>query len=177
MADTWLPIATIPKTGITLSYSAKDSAIWKEKIQETALECSFIKPIEAEVSLQLEEEGVLVSGSFSAQITLPCSSCLEPATLDVGHIFYDLVEVSEDSLLQEGTYLRETKKGIEIDVAEIVFEEFLMDASISVRCKEDCLGLCPYCGVNKNNECCSCDQNKKDPRLAKLHSLVLEKKP
>lgn len=176
MGVTWLPIATIPKTGMTLSYSAQDMDIWEEKLQETAIQCSFVKPIEAEISLQVEDEGVLISGSFTAQIVLPCSFCLEPVTLDVGHIFYDHVQTDEELLIQEGRYIQQTKKGLEIDVAEIIFEEFLIDASLSVHCKETCLGLCPHCGINKNIESCTCDENKKDPRLEKLHNLVLEKK-
>ena len=176
MAVTWLPIATIPKMGMNVFYSAKDVAIWEEKLQETLLECSFIQPLEAEVTLQIENDGVLISGSFTAQIVVPCSFCLEPANLNVGHIFYDLIQTDEEYIIQEGKYLRESKKGLELDVAEIVFEEFLMDASISVRCRDNCLGLCALCGVNKNIESCSCDQNKKDPRFEKLHELVLEKK-
>lgn len=176
MAVTWLPIVTIPKAGVTITYTEDDALLWQEKLAETALECTLSKPLEAEITLQLEDEGVVISGTFTAQITLPCAFCLEPATLDIGHIFYDIIHTQEEYLIAEGKYVQETKKGIEIDVAEVVFEEFLIDASATPMCKERCLGLCPLCGINKNLQQCSCDVHGKDPRLEKLRALVLEKK-
>lgn len=173
---TWLPIATIPKTGLTVLYTPEDSEIWKEKLEETALECIFVKPLEAEITLQVEDTGIMVSGSFSAEITMPCSFCLERASLAVGHIFYDCIQIEPDYIIEEGNYVRESKKGLEINPSEIIFEEFLMDTTVSIECKKGCLGLCPLCGQNKNLASCSCDNEKKDPRLEKLASFIVEKK-
>ena len=42
-------------------------------------------------------------------------------------------------------------------------------------CREDCQGLCPSCGINLNLRRCDCEQPARDPRLAVLRTLKLER--
>jgi uncharacterized protein len=39
-------------------------------------------------------------------------------------------------------------------------------------CREDCKGLCPQCGIDRNTGTCSCEPPI-DPRLAALKGLKL----
>ncbi len=59
-----------------------------------------------------------------------------------------------------------------IDVAELFREETLLELPAKLVCKEDCLGLCPYCGKDLNNGKCSCTGKEIDPRLAVLKALL-----
>jgi len=38
-------------------------------------------------------------------------------------------------------------------------------------CREDCQGLCPVCGADKNTGTCSCEESTPDPRWAALAAL------
>jgi uncharacterized protein len=38
-------------------------------------------------------------------------------------------------------------------------------------CREDCQGLCPVCGADKNTGACSCVESSPDPRWAALAAL------
>lgn len=39
-------------------------------------------------------------------------------------------------------------------------------------CKEDCKGLCPHCGADRNVTECDCESRQIDPRFAALRALL-----
>jgi uncharacterized protein len=41
-------------------------------------------------------------------------------------------------------------------------------------CRAECAGLCPVCGVDRNDEACSCETEIRDQRWAALDQLVLD---
>ncbi|MDR2669362.1 MAG: DUF177 domain-containing protein [Desulfovibrio sp.] len=61
--------------------------------------------------------------------------------------------------------------GVEINPAALAWEEFSLALPIKPLCRENCLGLCPICGKNRNLESCSCDTDGTDPRLSVLRAL------
>lgn len=60
----------------------------------------------------------------------------------------------------------------ELDLSKLINEVFLINRPIQKTCKEDCRGLCPDCGVNLNDSTCNCKNERIDPRLEKLKSLI-----
>lgn len=66
--------------------------------------------------------------------------------------------------------------GVEINPAALAWEEFSLALPVKPLCAENCKGLCPVCGVNKNTEHCSCQKHEGDPRLAALRGLTVSKK-
>jgi uncharacterized metal-binding protein YceD (DUF177 family) len=67
----------------------------------------------------------------------------------------------DESLLPDG----------QIDLAEVVREQLILQTDEPVVCQEDCLGLCPKCGGNRNLIDCRCEENEIDPRWAALKNL------
>ena len=55
-----------------------------------------------------------------------------------------------------------------IDLGEVVREQLYLALPMKPLCQEDCKGLCPVCGVNRNRETCTCQQEWVDPRMAAL---------
>jgi DUF177 domain-containing protein len=127
-------------------------------------------------------DDVFVTGNLVATVTSQCSRCLVQFTsersLDVSLVFrsgkgYDLREQREDEDLDGETVLVE---GPEIDIAEALAQEILLDLPIRALCREDCPGLCPDCGCLRESNDCTCpDREAVDPRwedLKKLKDLV-----
>ncbi|MBR3755030.1 MAG: DUF177 domain-containing protein, partial [Clostridia bacterium] len=54
---------------------------------------------------------------------------------------------------------------------ELVTEDILLGLPTRHLCKEDCKGVCQYCGKNLNHDSCSCSAPL-DPRLAVLKQLL-----
>lgn len=72
--------------------------------------------------------------------------------------------------------IRISPHGLEINVAHLAFEEFLLALPFKALCSEECKGLCPKCGHNLNTGPCACVRDEGDPRLAALRNLTLGKK-
>ena len=70
-----------------------------------------------------------------------------------------------------GEYLAEGGRA-ELDV--IASEQIYLNLPLKPLCREDCQGLCPTCGANRNRLKCGCRSEELDPRLAPL--LELKKK-
>jgi len=118
-----------------------------------------------------------VEGRIEAEAEVDCSRCLEPIdrpllidfsirllTNDVStHVAEKGVDKSElDSSVLEGH---------QVDLTEVVREQILLDQPEQVFCKEDCKGLCPKCGANRNLIDCKCEDDEMDPRWAALKNL------
>ena len=59
----------------------------------------------------------------------------------------------------------------QIDVNEVLREQFYLALPMKPLCREACAGLCPQCGTNRNSGTCSCETQSGDPRLAPLRGL------
>jgi len=60
--------------------------------------------------------------------------------------------------------------GETVDLEALVREQIILLAPLKPLCSEGCRGLCPTCGVNLNQETCSCKvENASSPaRMGKL---------
>jgi uncharacterized protein len=60
----------------------------------------------------------------------------------------------------------------QIDLGQLMSEQFHLFVPMKPLCVEACRGLCPQCGVNLNREACGCVRDWQDPRLAALKGLA-----
>ena len=59
-----------------------------------------------------------------------------------------------------------------LDIGELARTVFYLELPSRVLCKEDCKGLCPHCGADRNVTDCDCDKKQIDPRFAALRALL-----
>ena len=59
-----------------------------------------------------------------------------------------------------------------VEVEDILVPELLLQVQMTYLCKEDCKGLCPICGTNRNTNDCNCESRQIDPRFAALAALL-----
>jgi uncharacterized protein len=50
-------------------------------------------------------------------------------------------------------------------------EQFYLALPMKPLCRDECRGLCPSCGTNRNTGACTCAPVWEDPRLAPLKEL------
>lgn len=117
--------------------------------------------------LSRTKEGILVQGQLKAGVTDECYRCLDPVehelTLDLEELYaYPNPHNAEFSLNDDGI----------LDLSPLIRAEALLADAGGALCREDCQGLCPDCGANRNREVCSCADDVIDPRLAKLKQLL-----
>ncbi|NMB03245.1 MAG: DUF177 domain-containing protein [Tissierellia bacterium] len=125
------------------------------------VETPFDNRVEVEVKGAFTREGKQILLRFLARAVEDqfCSRCLGD-TKFLYEIPYEEVVEMEDI---------ET-----FDLSEVVRQELQMAAPLRVLCDEECLGLCPYCGINLNEATCDCRSEQIDPRLSALKRLLDE---
>ncbi len=79
----------------------------------------------------------------------------------------EVVELTEDEMSVS------VFDGKAIDVDEIVKEQILLAVPTRMLCREDCKGICPECGIDRNTGECSCVAEDIDPRWAALEELKI----
>lgn len=105
-------------------------------------------PVEVDLVLESAHEGVMVSGTVHARFVGECRRCLEEAS---GALDVKVRELCVESADDETTYPIE---GEEVDLGAIVHDACILDLPLAPLCREDCRGLCPECGANRNSETC-----------------------
>ncbi len=99
-------------------------------------------------SFRKYEDQCTVSGAIEYKVKYPCAKCLKPVTRSY-KLNFDEIFTSDT----EGEYRIEDNK---IDLTPIINENMVLNAEFRVLCKEDCRGLCPFCGTNLNINKCNC---------------------
>ena len=181
MYELWLTLHDVPAEGREFSFS--DPAIWAEPWAEFDLPYRAATPLEATLTIVPQKNGCLVSGRITGSFVAPCDSCVEDAEIVVDHSFDVYEDIAppdappdEDAGFDERVdvpVLRWAGEHLELNVAAVLWEEFLLAAPVKPLCREDCKGLCPKCGANLNQGDCGCDKDRLDPRLAVLRSVKI----
>jgi len=122
---------------------------------------------------------LLVKGQWRVQMEKECSRCLEKFPYNLKEHFYEEFIHLKGPAEQKG-YGEELKledgerfvfRGDSIDLTEYLRQSFLMSQPLKVLCREECKGLCPICGINKNLEQCQCTGDNINPRWAALEKI------
>jgi uncharacterized protein len=127
----------------------------------------------ADVNVDLVAEssvdGILVAGTVEVAWDDECRRCLRPLEQRVP------VEVSE---LYQQEVSHEEAFEIGPDALDLV--PLVRDAVVLVLadppplCIAACAGLCPLCGIDRNQQTCACDTEVRDHRWAALDELRTE---
>ena len=118
-----------------------------------------------------------VRGHIAGKMETDCFRCLEPVgkdiEIDFEAVFVDAAAGPETEEIELGDdELDESLiDGNEIDMANVVREQLILATTEKVLCREDCKGLCPKCGEDRNLIDCKCEENEIDPRWAALKNL------
>ncbi len=130
-------------------------------------------PVQVALTVSATPTGQVVArGVVSAPMARECRRCLEA----VEHLLREplsLVWEVKDQLAEEddGEIRPLDPTGNELNMGDAIREELILVAPTFVLCKEDCLGLCPQCGIDRNTSECECTHDEPDPRWEALREL------
>ena len=125
---------------------------------------------EIHVALQLRamNDGIKVTGTVDAAWATVCRRCLvDVAGSAVGTVdeLYQIDPIDPDAyLIEDG----------QLDLVPLVRETVLLELDRERQCRDDCAGLCPVCGIDRNTDSCDCDTAVIDHRWAALEGFVAD---
>jgi uncharacterized protein len=172
-----IEVSQIPPEGMELKAALDPGEVHVEG------EESFVLESGGSLSCTLErgdDRTVHVRGALAARLRVECGRCLEPFLLPVAQeldLFYlpheaDQEEEEEDEVeLKDHEMVVAYYRDERLDLGEMLREQLILNLPMKRICREDCLGLCPTCGANRNTAPCACPPGT-DPRLAVLGKLL-----
>lgn len=159
---------------LKLQVKKSEKFVLEEKLSDEILSNiggHFIDPCSVELTVERNGKFYLATGKITTKLQLQCFRCLREVTHPVNaELVFTLVEAAyqgEFSREEEIIFFHDTT----VDIAPVVQETILLGLPIRILCQEECQGLCPGCGIDKNLAQCKCVQDKIDPRWEKLKSL------
>jgi uncharacterized protein len=137
--------------------------------------------VQGKVRLLRTNRSILVKGTLGTEVELTCSRCLGrfscPLGINIEEEYYPTADVDTGvaiALPDEPGCFTIDQNHI-LDLTEAVRQYALLAVPMKPLCKEDCAGLCPFCGHNLNQGPCGCPSQSADPRWAELSKLKKEK--
>lgn len=124
-------------------------------------------------------EDIRIRAHVKGTFEVLCARCLVGVETPVEASF-DLIfrpggvdaETGEHAITEDETEIGYYEKsGLPLD--DVVREQVLLTLPGRTLCREDCKGLCPHCGVDRNTTACTCGENVTDARWGALAGISL----
>ncbi|MCA9755126.1 MAG: DUF177 domain-containing protein [Candidatus Eisenbacteria bacterium] len=118
-----------------------------------------------------------IRGPVRTKVRQTCGRCLEPVVSEVEAEVRVFAEPPDSRDPREREEVREDDLGIvyhdgqSVDLTDEVRQVLLVEVPWHPTCREDCRGLCPRCGANRNGDGCACTEDPVDPRWRALLDL------
>ena len=131
--------------------------------------------VDYEFTLKSVARKITIDGRFKSELNLICDRCLvdfdfksdeslsirlQPAQV--------ITTVAEETLLSLDELEWDVYDQPIIDLAELIEEQVLIFVPAKKLCDGECLGLCPSCGVDLNQQKCICNKDSDDHPFAVL---------
>lgn len=160
--------------GRTRTYEfAADEPLDLDEIQAT--------DVHGAVKFTLTNFGIMADVHASGMLHLTCARCLEsfdaPAEVSFTEEYRPTIDIATgqpSDAVQHSEMAFEISSNHTIDLTEALRQHLLLAVEIIPVCREDCQGLCPTCGVNRNLETCSCPPPAEPSPFAALQGLLSE---
>jgi uncharacterized metal-binding protein YceD (DUF177 family) len=123
-------------------------------------------------------EGYLLRGTLHGTLTASCARCLELAPIAIDSPmavnFIEDAARDDEGDDDEGDDVLPFEHGV-IDLGPPIRDEILLAVPMSPVCREDCAGICPSCGCNRNLTPCDCEKQAiETSKLAALAKIKLQ---
>ena len=123
-----------------------------------------------EVTLESFAGGVMVTGTVAAPWKGLCRRCASPVE---GMLRIPVRERFTEPGTRYGDPDDDDAYPVvddELDLGPMVRDAVVLELPLAPLCREECRGLCPYCGCDRNEEACDCEAPR-DSRWANLDVL------
>ena len=133
--------------------------------------------IQCRLTAKTVQNGFEISGEVYATPEYECIRCLDVHSVSLTLPIHLILCAEKEFIPEENgadiVYFSENQEYLELsntfaDIIELA-------KPMNPVCAEQCKGLCPVCGINKNNVSCSCKVYKNEPALNALKQIKTEK--
>ncbi len=116
-------------------------------------------------------DGIAVTGTIALPWRSACRRCLAEVSGTTVIAVDEMYQDPADAVLDDDAF---EITGDQIDLVPAIREHVLLELPDDPLCREDCAGICPVCGTDRNHGRCDCDTSVRDERWAALDQLRLD---
>lgn len=181
-----LLIDRVQETPAAWNFEAEPA--WWAAAQAAVPELAGVAPADFSIDMQVYRSGseLFLSGTLHGALELECARCLARYRAALHEPFRLVLEPAGDrvpaepesaaALERDGLCLLDELetgwfRGKEIDLGAWFVELVQLAVPVQPLCRDDCRGLCPRCGVDRNHESCDCEAVSPASPFAVLRSL------
>ncbi len=121
----------------------------------------------------------VADGTVKFTADLACSRCIEPYPFASSSAFHLRFRPRPGTLQQEEEEIEIPPDELDMEfyseraipLRDLAVEQIQLSIPMKPLCEENCLGLCPQCGVNRNREACGCEDSPVDERWGALREI------
>jgi uncharacterized protein len=157
----------------TYLFDSREHAWLSDVIKQVSEKGYTLKsPLFVKLNFTKLEPEYYLKGQIQFSIDQTCARCTEPFDFAVNHQFdIALAHTSHNHSIKIDKIEPENNEldihffdEFEIELNPILVEQFVLSIPYQVVCKNDCKGLCQFCGRNLNENDCNCaTQNVSSP--------------
>lgn len=133
--------------------------------------------VRLDITIRRREEAFDLDGEMTLSGSLLCSRCLVPVPWQAREVLRLTLAAEQAGVLEDDMELAEQDLEVryltddELDLDELAAEQILLALPMRVACRDECAGICPTCGGNRNVEdACRCEPEG-DPRWEALRGF------
>ena len=167
-------IEEIPEEGLIF-----DVLEGKEHFGIDKSDCALIDCVKVCGKLTKIEREVCFAGYVEAPLLVTCTRCLKPFPSQIKNkVQAHFVRLEKQSSpgseveISETDIEKEIYEEDRIDLYGPIRDQILLEVPLILLCQENCKGICPECGNDRNSDPCGCENDGQiDPRFAVLQKL------
>ncbi len=171
----WIAIEDIKPEATEVHFTENPQGLNRLLAREGEADYHLNTPLSVNLVHLRSGEDLLFSGSIRGELVGQCGRCLEEYPLTLSREFSVVLTppppLGRETELSYDELSASFYSGDAIDASALVYEEALLALPTPPLCQEECKGLCPQCGANRNVETCTCQPPPSDSRLAILSAL------
>ena len=181
-----IPVDRLSESPQPFSFEA-GSAWWRSVLPvQRGLPRDLEEPFRIELTAYRVADDIFLQGELRGSLPLECGRCLARYRGAVREPFRLVLEPAgarvpadpegANALARYGMWLAEELEagwyqGSEIDLSGLVREIVFLAIPVQPLCREECAGLCPRCGADRNAGSCGCPERSGDSPFAVLAAL------
>ncbi len=127
------------------------------------------RPVKLCGSVSNKADLVELKATISYVYAAPCDRCGVMTEREHTVTVDKVLAVSAQSEENDDILLTPDMK---LDLDELIYSEVVVSIPMKHLCRDDCRGICPKCGKNRNEGDCACSEKEIDPRLSALAELL-----
>ena len=125
------------------------------------VDLKYTKPLSMDGTVEKSIDTAVFRGHLRTEMEQTCGRCLKAVHAPVDQSFELFYEIEGKT---------------EIETLDDLREILILDHPITFVCSEDCRGLCPKCGGNRNITPCDCEKNTGTNSTSSLNQWFIPKK-